>query len=680
MKALVKALIRANVLPKSYPAAFTVTSSGAVGGTASKGTATVTITKATGGGGGGVINASLATARVSGVAPLYVNFDATGTTSTASTNPMHELLYAWNFGDSGAGNWVNGVQSSGLISKNTDYGPVTGHVYETPGTYTVNLTIMDGVNTATSSVTITVADPNTVYAGSNTICFSQTSDFTGAPSGATLINTAGSTDMLAQWTTYQGSNKRLLWNKAQSWGATGTLNFANITGTTLGGFGTGVAFAAGNSGTAPSGTAVSVTPTYTTFGGLFNLNAGNSDIRVCEFKITANVVVSNYSVVSAVGMNNSASQITWYKVWISGHTQGWNAYPGSSTAILFDQHCLYECRTDSTRGDAFVDDNSGSSTGGVGVFIGLPHGGVMGCYLDNNNAGEHTLRMPHTNTSHVNHNYLARPNQSKTCVRFHAFDYGQVALYSEKFIFSSNVIDMRNGYVLGGTTTGGHTVTEVGFPTVFAGNGGVSGNERVRNGIFENNYTYGTRGQTKGGVLYEVGGPNMTIRNNIGDLWCGNGNGADTSATGVFNTSYAYSNWQIVQVDGSTYNYSIGVNVYNNTVYSNTSNAEAPLVSLNDPNGSTYVIKNNIGYFPYCTSWATTIVYNPASSTGITASNNSTNTTTSPNFTATPPVGLTDWKPNTGSYAIGSGATVPVLQDFFRASRTGTYSMGAVLP
>ena len=59
------------------------------------------------------IPAVLAT-RTTGVAPLAVFFDASGTTDTVETPyPFHELDYSWNFGDSGAGNWTYG---SGNVS------------------------------------------------------------------------------------------------------------------------------------------------------------------------------------------------------------------------------------------------------------------------------------------------------------------------------------------------------------------------------------------------------------------------------------------------------------------------------------------------------------------------------------------------------------------------------------
>src|SRR4030067_2638800 len=48
--------------------------------------------------------------RFYGVAPMAVFFDASGTTSTATTRPFHDLEYRWDFGDP-AGSPVSGTTS-----------------------------------------------------------------------------------------------------------------------------------------------------------------------------------------------------------------------------------------------------------------------------------------------------------------------------------------------------------------------------------------------------------------------------------------------------------------------------------------------------------------------------------------------------------------------------------------
>ncbi|MEK7706276.1 MAG: MopE-related protein, partial [Myxococcota bacterium] len=99
----------------------------------------------------GPLSVSLVAARTSGVAPLAVFFDASGTTDTAVTSrPFHELEYRWDFGDpAGGATWAYGARP-GSSSKNVALGPVAAHVFESPGTYTVALSVFDGSNTATA--------------------------------------------------------------------------------------------------------------------------------------------------------------------------------------------------------------------------------------------------------------------------------------------------------------------------------------------------------------------------------------------------------------------------------------------------------------------------------------------------------------------------------------------------
>jgi PKD repeat protein len=124
--------------------------------------------------------------RVQGVAPLAVFFDAINVPGVAqppvvnSRREYADYNYTWNFNDPASGTWATSGRS-----KNEADGYVAAHVFETPGTYTVTLSVKNGISVdETHQVTITVEDPDTVYAGGATICVSSTSVFTGCPAGA----------------------------------------------------------------------------------------------------------------------------------------------------------------------------------------------------------------------------------------------------------------------------------------------------------------------------------------------------------------------------------------------------------------------------------------------------------------------------------------------------------------
>ena len=136
------------------------------------------------------------------VAPCAVFFDAVGTdgagggtgvdvSAMGSAKPFHELDYTWNFGDPTAGTWSSGRQNAdgSYPSKNTEKGAVAAHVFETPGNYIVTLTVKNqSGQTNTYTQTITVEDPDVVFAGDKTYCFSSRGGFNGCPSDVPAQN------------------------------------------------------------------------------------------------------------------------------------------------------------------------------------------------------------------------------------------------------------------------------------------------------------------------------------------------------------------------------------------------------------------------------------------------------------------------------------------------------------
>ena len=124
--------------PGDYAVSLTVTDDDGATNTAS---IVITVEDDDGGGGGSAPVASFEASVSSGVAPLAVSFDASG-----SDDPDGPIAsYEWSFGDGGS---ANGVTAS--------------HTFQTPGTYTVSLTVTDGDdNTASTSQQIFVTEEPT---------------------------------------------------------------------------------------------------------------------------------------------------------------------------------------------------------------------------------------------------------------------------------------------------------------------------------------------------------------------------------------------------------------------------------------------------------------------------------------------------------------------------------------
>lgn len=174
----------------------------------------------------------IAVGRSSGVAPLAVHLSAEYPEDLDSGRWFHEFEYTWDFGDPGSGAWeIDGT------SRNSAKGPVSFHVFESPGAYTVTVSVKnrDGA-ISTGTVNIEASDPDVVYAGLNTICVSASGDFSGAPAGSRKVT---ATDLDAV-THYAEASHRLLFRRGESWTTDGLVDWpANDGPVTIGAFGSG---------------------------------------------------------------------------------------------------------------------------------------------------------------------------------------------------------------------------------------------------------------------------------------------------------------------------------------------------------------------------------------------------------------------------------------------------------
>ncbi|WP_256861514.1 PKD domain-containing protein [Hydrogenophaga sp. H7] len=164
---------------------------------------------------------------MTGPAPLAVQFDATGTTYSATgQHPFHHVRYAFNFGDDRGQTWP----ISGLPKNVQTGGPLAAHVFDQPGTYQVRVRATDPTGRYSDrTVTIEVQDPNTVFAGTQTICVSAVANFAGCPAGAS--------QMTAMPSSASFNNRRVLLRRGETFSSIGIPHGSQ--NVQIGAFGTG---------------------------------------------------------------------------------------------------------------------------------------------------------------------------------------------------------------------------------------------------------------------------------------------------------------------------------------------------------------------------------------------------------------------------------------------------------
>ena len=133
------------------------------------------------------LNLAVSASRSSGVAPFGALFTADATSmETRVVSPFHDIEGVWDYGSPGNFTALDNSPLWGTDS-NIGYGPRGVHVHETPGTYQVAHTAYDGAGTRTETMTVTVEDPDVVFAGADTAVMSAAGNFSGAPAGASTF-------------------------------------------------------------------------------------------------------------------------------------------------------------------------------------------------------------------------------------------------------------------------------------------------------------------------------------------------------------------------------------------------------------------------------------------------------------------------------------------------------------
>lgn len=400
--------------------------------------------------------------RLSGVAPLFVYFEANPTQLQPGVDPFLGIECRWDFGDPDSGNYASGH------SRNTHVGPIAAHVFEKPGTYTVAVSVADGGDPATASVTVNVLDPDVVFANS-TYVFSNTTppNFEGAPPGATEVAASS----LATVASYVAPGRRILLRRGETWVANTQF------GGTIAGPGIVGAFGPGTR------------PVIQISGQLFAPRW--TDWRIMDLEILG--TGSSARAFRSAGANN---QVLVQRVAVRDCKTGIAFSTSHSGGTLFDQCAIVDCSVNHV-------------VGGLGGYASMFAGSqtaLLGNVFDDASGAEHVVRAPWLKGCVIAYNDLGRPAGTKHVLKLHGPPWEGTGLgnhqYSERVHVADNVF--RGGlasWVVAIVAEDDHT------------------DQRVRNVLVERNLTLaGPSHQTS----YLVSCERFLARNNVSNMTGGN--------------------------------------------------------------------------------------------------------------------------------------------------------------
>lgn len=579
-------------------------------------------------------SAQIIPSRTTGVAPLSVHFDATGSSSVLTAYPYRDIRYTWDFGDSTAASqvWTTGARAN-TLSKNVDSGPVAAHVFDQPGDYTVKLTCEDGTSTVSSTVSIHVDDPEVTYKLAKTICVSSTElpqpGVNGVPAGAQCYQIPTVEAAVAKIT---ANDQRLLFMRGDTFTVSATNYLPNFTGLTVGAYGTAVA--------KPLIKFIGANVNYGAFcprGGDNRIMDLAFDTDMPEFhaaqtlKFTVRPLSVSFPVDHTLVYRLDCTHVSTI------------AFLGGHYAMVVD--CSLQ--------------DAGGGFGNVGIWYATPGigGAILGTRLVNCAWIEHNIRIHLSSKTVIAHNYTSIPAVGKRLMTIRGQDNLDNSLppeWAELILISDNQF--------GSDTEAGGSLQVAPTATGF--------NEPIRNILIEKNLFSGPSSAPSSVGIDS--GPGLVFRNNI-VLFKG------TVANGFQFLDLGHNN-----IDGSPTAHDMWI--VNNSLYSehsgNFSFMQAVHYSLPDPYDIHFI--NNLVYAPNSVKNAggngTADVLSLYSLTfdATTSSDNSQLKGTAPGWVSPSPSSPSDFALQAGSYAHNKGSAAPVLEDFFGALRTGTMDMGAV--
>ncbi|VVC83678.1 hypothetical protein [Sideroxydans sp. CL21] len=648
------------------------------------------------------------TSRTTGVAPLSVFFDATATTSSLTTKPFHKLQYTWDFGDP-AGSPVNGTtwangSTPGVSSRNAATGAVAGHVYENIGTFTPKLTVYDGLTSysVTTLPSITVTDPATVFS-TNTICIAATSTpiagNNGCPPGATVLQQSAFDTAMKTATGSNGCGtgvicKRILFKRGDSFSQSVSFNlYINGPGI-IGSYGTGATPVI--TGTMDDSQLLFGKLQYPSVNSCSNpgscIGGVLADWRVMDLNFigmaTGGTIASSTSAVNMAGQFNN---LTFLRLSMSGQRAAFGN--GDQGLDLYNNTgwCCHNIWTgitlqDSTIFNPQVGTVGNTATYSYGVYMSGDRVFFSGNSIDLGGTAltteSHVVRFTYLGQAAITNNTLAHPGPTEQNIKLMA--PGFPAAWGGAGDIDPNpwcptaagcpavdIAGLGKGYTRWVEISDNQFISGSNNYMVAAAPQSQGSDERIRDVVIERNH-FAAKNSTVSVALY-LDGFDYTVRNNTFDM----------KVAGGPANAIAF----IAEVGGNISVAPDDLMAYNNSYYSGYAIGGNNINFLQLNTTSTTVdVENNLVYAPLSTNGQTSVIYGTPKAGSIVAPNSTTAQmkTVDPLYAVTPPVNPTDFKPGTGSYAIGTGASVPVWTDFFGAPRGAasavgaTYDMGAV--
>jgi PKD repeat protein len=551
---------------------------------------------------------AVSASRTSCTAPCAVFFDATGTTSSTTSRPFHDVDYTWDFGDSNAGTWATTGRS-----KNSAKGAVASHVFEKAGTYQIKLSAKDSAGVSGGQATVTVADPNVTFTGAKTRCVSTSGNFSGCPAGAQQVT---SSDLGAQFTWLNGAGgQRLLLRGGDSWNTSGNLTLRAAGPGMVGAYGTGK-------------------PTISTSvnsGQMSVLGVSSSNWVIAGLKFVGpteqpNTTTSGISV--GAGLNNVlllGNEITRFPFVAAGH----------SWSVSNDSY--------------FVVDNYFHHNGLYQGYFGGNRVGILGNRMEYTNAS-HIMRTWYTNKSVIGENILRFPSYVVTSAGRHA-----LKMHTDRALTS---LPSQYGVISGNTMEGSVYVVVIGPQ-----NAALGSPEKIDNIVFDRNKILHSAPHETTNLL-RVSATNVTIRNNVFDSTNTKyGYGLQVLQLGdePVNNIHILNN-VFLRTDAGTAGDYNPVNVSSavkNSVMRNNIGYAPTYTRYQSWNESNTAASNNLVYTPNNASLC-------RDGQGHTGSGYCVN----PNFVSTDPANAAYVKLNAGSPAIDKGmAMAAVAKDFWDGAR-----------